>query len=419
MPESDRSIHRRRPVVVFYAYRITQSAAFTVPIFILFFRSRGLSFVQIGLIEAVYTVTVLVCETPTGYIGDRIGHRRSMLFGTCLSAIGALGYAAAHTFPAFVVVAGLRGIAGTFRSGATEAWLYELLGRIDTQERFTAVSGRASAATTGIHGLAAVCGSVLYGVDHLLPWVLEAAVIGAGVPLLVTLPDVDTAASDRTAAAQPTATGPTGRQDRPGPRSILRHTRRTLTTRALGAFVLYTALLFGVVNTLEMFIQPVSVSIVGLAPESLGGLYAGLTVLAAVLASRSGWIKRVVGIGRWFGVVPIALAVALLVVPAVPWVALPVFAFHRAVAAVSRPLAGQYINDHAPSASRATVLSSASMVRSLVTAPLNTIGGAIATTLTLPLTLAALGGLLLTGALGMLLWRFPVVDGTIRDRSAG
>ncbi|MFB6300990.1 MAG: MFS transporter [Halobacteriales archaeon] len=418
MSDPSRSIHHSGSILLFYAYRLTQSAAFTVPIFILFFRSRGLTFAQIGLIEAIYTVTVLICETPTGYIGDRIGRRRSMLVGTILSMGGALGYAAAHTFPIFLAVAVLRGIGGTFRSGTAEAWLYDRLGTIDSREQFAAVSGRASAVGTVSHGGAALLGSTLYTMDHLLPWLLEAAVLSTGVPILIALPDKDSSIVDRPDTPTTSATEPSDRTSL-SLRSGLRLARRTLMTRALGAFVLYTALLFGLVNTLEMFIQPVTVSVVGLPAESLGVIYAGLTLLAAVLAARSGWIKHVVGLKRWFGIVPVVLGVALLTLLVVPWLALPVFALHRTIAAVSRPLAGQYLNDHITSEGRATVLSGASMIRSLVTAPLNTVGGAIATAVTLPFTLGALGGMLLVGTLGILLWRFPVVDVPPADRSSG
>jgi MFS family permease len=384
----------RLPVLKFYLYAASGRAAFTVPVFVLFFRARGLTFAEIGAVEATYTVVVLLAETPTGYLGDRLGRRRSMLLGSVLSAAGAVGYALAHSFAAFLAVSALRAVAGAFRSGATDAWLYETLAGADDGDAFADVRGRASALGIATHGVAAVAGGALYAVDPLLPWLAEAAVVAAGALVLLTVPD---------------APG----EDGDGDRSLVhlaRVARRTLTTRALGAFVVYTALLFGLLNTLEMFVQPVGVAVLGIDPTDLGALYAGFAVLSAALASQAGRIRETLGTRLWFGLVPPLLGLLLALVVVEPWLALAGFVAARGVGAVSRPLANQYLNDHSPTAGRATVLSAASMVRSVVTAPLNVAGGALAGAVALTHALGGLGVALAVGALLLLAWRVPVVD---------
>lgn len=382
------------PVVKFYAYTVTGRAAFTYPIFVLFFRSRGLSFVEIGTIEATYTVVVLLAETPTGYLGDRIGRRRSMMAGALLSALGAVGYALAHSFPAFLAVSTIRAVAGAFGSGATDAWLYESLAEAQDADEFAHVRGRASSLGIASHGLAAVAGGAMYATHPLLPWVTEAVVVASGVVVLSTVRD------------------PTPADHDPEP-SVLRLAgvaRRTLSKRTVGAFVLYTGLLFGLLNTVEIFVQPVSVDLLGIAPGRLGVVYAGFTVVSAALASQAGRIREVVGPKRWFGLVPPALGVLLAGVVAAPWLALVAFFALHGAGAVSRPLASQYLNDRMDSEGRATALSAASMVRSLFVAPLNVAGGVLAGVVALPLALGALGVALLVGSLVILAWRFPVVD---------
>lgn len=382
------------PVLRFYVYAVAGRAAFSYPVFVLFFRARGLSFAEIGAVEATYTVVVLLAETPTGYLGDRIGRRRSMLAGTVLSAAGAVGYALAHTFVAFLAVSALRAVAGAFTSGASDAWLYETLADGDEADEFTDVRGRASSLGILAHGLAAVAGGALYAVDPLLPWAGDAAtsLVGAAVLLTADEPgddDADAAPSVRRTAAV---------------------ARRTLARRSLGAFVLYTGLLFGLLNTVEMFVQPVSVEVLGIAPADLGLLYAGFTAVSATLAARTAAIREHVGTRAWFALAPPLLGLLLVAVLLEPWLALAAFVAMRGVAAVSRPLASQYLNDRTASEARATVLSAASLVRSMVTAPLNLAGGALAGTLLLTETLSALGAALTIGAGLIMLWRFPVVD---------
>lgn len=385
----------RWPVVTFYAYVVSGRAAFSVPVFVLFFRARGLSFAEIGALEATYTVVVLLAETPTGYLGDRVGRRMSMLAGTLLSAAGAVGYAMAHSFPAFLAVSALRAVAGAFRSGATDAWLYETLAGDDDEDAFAHVRGRASALGIAAHGLAAVAGGALYAVDPLLPWFAEATVVASGAAILLTVRDPPRDGTDEE-------------------RSVLhlaRVARRTLTTRALGAFVVYTALLFGLLNTLHIFVQPVSVGVLGVDPTDLGALYAGFAVLSAALAASAGRIRETLGTRAWFAIAPPLLGLLLVGAVVEPWLALVGFVAARGVGAVSRPLANQYLNDRSPAAGRATVLSAASMVRSVATAPLNVAGGALAGAVALTHALGVLGVTLAAGCLLVLAVRFPVVDG--------
>ncbi len=392
------------PVAKYYAYRVARSATFTVPIFVLFFQWRGLSLGQIGAVEATYTVVVLAFEAPTGYVSDRIGRRDSMLVGTVLSGVSVAGYALAGSFPAFLAVAALRGVAATFTSGATAAWLYETLAERDREAEFAAVTGRARTLGLATHGVAAVAGGALYGVDRLLPWVLEGAFVVAAASVLLTVREPSPASSDAATAEDAPD------DDAIGVREALGVVRTTFARRTVGAFVAYTALLFGLLNTLEMYVQPVAVEVIGVAPAHLGFAYAGFTAVGAVAASQAGRVQRTLGARGWFAVAPPLFGGLLALAALWPVLAMALFFAERGLATVSRSVAGQYLNDRTPSAGRATVLSAWSMARSVATAPLNVLGGALATAVALPVALGVLGGVLLVGALAALAAWLPAAD---------
>jgi MFS family permease len=186
-PQIRRFVEERlpsRPVGVFYCYVLSRSLAFTVPIYVIFYQSRGLSLAQFGLLEAAYTVAVFGFEFPTGYLSDRIGRRNGLAVANALGALGAAGYAVAHTFPAFLLAVVVRAIGATFSSGASDAWLYEVLADADAASEFARVSGRARALGLAGQAGAAVVGSRAYAVSHLLPWALDAAALLAVVLLL-------------------------------------------------------------------------------------------------------------------------------------------------------------------------------------------------------------------------------------------
>ncbi len=51
------------------------SLRFTEVFWVVFLRSKGLSYAAIGLLETVFHISSLACEMPTGLIADRWGRR--------------------------------------------------------------------------------------------------------------------------------------------------------------------------------------------------------------------------------------------------------------------------------------------------------------------------------------------------------
>ena len=384
------------PILKYYAFEATRRASFSVPIFVLFYTSRGLSLAQVGLLEALWTVVVLVFEAPTGYLGDRIGRRWSLVIGTLLSATGAVAFVFAHSFPVFAGIALLRGIAHTFKSGAQEAWLYDTLQRQSDEDQFAHHAGHAGALATVSHGGAALVGGALYSVDPTLPWLLEGVVVGSGALVVLSI-------------RHPQAGSREVHSERLSVSRAIALARDTLWTRDLGVFTVYTALLFGLLNTLSIYVQPVSTEVLGIDPARLGFVYAGLAAVSAGVTSRAGWFDARVGARNWYVITPPAVALSLVAVSVAPLLTLPVFVLARSVGSASRPLFAQYFNDRTESDGRATLLSVSSTVRSLATAPLNVLGGALAGIVSLPTAMSLLGTVLFAGSvLALVTWRESV-----------
>lgn len=78
--------------------------------------------------------------------------------------------------------------------------------------------------------------------------------------------------------------------------------------------------------------------------------------------------------------------------------------------AVIHPIASGYINDHAESVGRATLLSAASMVYALVRLPLKPLSGVVADVTTPITAMATLGILLLFGVVVVQFWEAPASD---------
>jgi MFS family permease len=111
------------------------------PILVLFYTGRGLSLFQVLSLEAFNSAVMMLCEVPTGVLGDRLGLKRTVMLGHGLQAVWLLILIASHDYWIFLVGYAFLGLAISFRSGATEAWMYELLKQRGEESLMTRTQG--------------------------------------------------------------------------------------------------------------------------------------------------------------------------------------------------------------------------------------------------------------------------------------
>ncbi|AHG02494.1 sugar transporter [Halobacterium sp. DL1] len=389
-----------RIILKYYLYQTTATFGFFWPVFTIFLLDRGLNFTQIGLLGSISAAFVVVGEIPTGYVGDRIGRRNSLLVGSVLLALSVFGFLVARTFPAFVVLWVVWALGLAFRSGSGDAWLYETLEeRLDEQE-FTRVRGRGGSVNQSLSAATMLTAGVLYSYDPRLPFLAGGLLLASSVPVLLSMPETDRHANgdeDFTVL------------------DALPVLREQLRNPPLRSTVLYLALFFGVVTAADEFIQPVATGSAGLSETALGPLYAGFTVLAAVTSYFAGDIEDLLST-QWALLLVPGLVGAFFVVPLLlPVAALPVFFLMKSARTAVAPIASGYINDHADAAGRTTVLSAASMVYALVRLPMNPAAGALADATTPLAAIAGLGGFFLLAGTLVFVWERPGSEAAVGD----
>nr|WP_256390921.1 MFS transporter [Natronoarchaeum rubrum] len=374
----------------------------------LFFLAQGLSFTQIAILEAIYNLTTLFGEIPTGYVGDRVGRRNSLLVGTSLISVTLLGIGLSSSF---LPLAGLYvcwSLGYNFRSGSEDAWLYDTLTDDLSEDEFARVRGRGESAALAVGAVAAILGGYLGSIDLSYPWFVAAGVTSLGVVVLLTLDEPET--------YKETAT------EELSLRRTVRIVRDVLARRRLRAFLLYYYVLYAAVTYLVfVFLQPIFETVVldlGV-PQSqvealLGWFYAAYSLVGAVLNYYTGAIRETIGLRMWFLVLPFAVGGALIGMYLLPVLALPTFLLIRGVSDVTRSFAGQYINDRVETLGRATVLSAMAMVSGLAVVPFQ-LGSGVVSDAVSPLFALGVGGVVLVvGAAAILLWEVPIGDGSVQ-----
>jgi len=389
-------------VLKYYLYKSTKAVEFYRPIMYLFFLAQGLSFTQIAVLEVIYNLTTLFGEIPTGYVGDRVGRRNSLLAGTVLIAVTLFGIGLAESFHALAGLYVLWSTGYNFRSGSEDAWLYDTLTDDLSADEFASVRGRGESVSLAIGAGAAVVGGYLGSVDLSYPWFVASVITGLGAAVLLTM---DEPATYRRSDA-----------DQLSLRRSLEVVRDVLSRRHLRAFVLYYYVLYAAATYLVfVFLQPIFETVVvdlGVSPSQveslLGWFYAGYSLLGAVLSYHTGAIREYVGLRRWFLALPFVVGAALVGMYLVPVLALPTFLAARGLSDVTRSFAGQYVNDQIETLGRATVLSAMAMVSGLAVVPFQLGSGALSDSVSPLFAMAVTGVVLVAGSVAILLWEPPV-----------
>lgn len=368
--------------------------AITVPFFMQF---GGLDYTQIFLLEAVFQLTLLLSQVPTGAFADKYGRKKSLALGCLISVMACFVFALKADFGVFLVGEILGGIGLSFAAGADFAIAYDSLGtgkKVHSHRVFT----NSQIAYYLAAMLSAPLGSsVAYALSAYSPQNFRFVMALSALPIL---------AAGLVAFTLEEKRGGSARQ--PGLAEISRDGFAEITANPyLMVLIADRALVGGAAFLMFWFYQSI------LAAHGLPVLFNGPVASAFNLVSIGllaffgfGLHARVRAIERRLGAKDILLYSALLVgllffVAAAAssiWLALPAILLIPAMRAVREPVFLDLINRESGSRRRATINSFAAMASSAALVLLYPFAGLLADR-SLSLALAALGFLALASAL--------------------
>ncbi|MFJ4084428.1 MFS transporter [Streptomyces iakyrus] len=136
----------RRLTRTLYGYAFLDDFVLLYPVYALLFADTGMSLWQISSLFALWSITGVVLEVPSGAWADAVSRRRLLWIGPLLTAAGFALWVAVPSYGAFAVGFVLWGAGGALGSGALEALVYDELDRLGAADRYARTMGRARAA---------------------------------------------------------------------------------------------------------------------------------------------------------------------------------------------------------------------------------------------------------------------------------
>lgn len=181
-----------------YLYMLLFSLRFTEAFWVIYLKSRGLTFAMIGLLETLFHLAALIGELPTGWIADRLGRKTSLIVGRILAIIAAVLTLRASGPLGFGAAFACSALGYTCHSGAYDALLFDELKRDGRESGFTLLMGKINAVY--LVGCSAACllgGMVAQRHSLALLYVFGIIVDAAAVLLLLPLPESFAPARER------------------------------------------------------------------------------------------------------------------------------------------------------------------------------------------------------------------------------
>ncbi len=114
-----------RNIPILYLFSFFWLSMIIAPIIVPFFESRGLSLAQVFYLQAIFALSVVLFEVPSGYIADVFGRKNALVSGSIFHGIGFTWLYFADSFAGLAIFEMTVGLGSSLLSGADLSLLYD------------------------------------------------------------------------------------------------------------------------------------------------------------------------------------------------------------------------------------------------------------------------------------------------------
>jgi MFS family permease len=170
-----------------YIIKISHWLLLVMPVILIFYNANHLSVTHLFLLQAVYSISIVALEVPSGYLADVWGRKNTLIVGAVLGFAGYLVYSVSSHFWGFFIAEVMLGIGQSFISGTDTALLYDTLIVLKSEDQYIKVEGRMTSAGNFAEAIAGISGGLLAVVSPRLPFICQACVALIAIPAAILL----------------------------------------------------------------------------------------------------------------------------------------------------------------------------------------------------------------------------------------
>ena len=345
-----------------------------------------ISFTQIMILQSWFMFWIFIFEIPTGAIADFFGRRNSMVLSGVITAAAAIIYASYPNFYVFLAGELLWALAAALMSGADTAMVYDTLKEEKREKQSKEILSRYE--SFGLAGIfiGSPVGSII------------AATLGVRAPMFLMAIPMLLGSALLLTTSEPKNFKTAKKESyikilRDGISFFSGH--KILKVLALD-LVVVAALAWMMIWLFQPLLKESGVPVL-----YYGFVHAGFVLAQIFVLNKISQTERLFG-GRknflFFSTILTGTAFLLSgITKIIPLVLLSIFVI-GAFGLTRRPVMDSYVNKYIPTAKRATILSTISMLRGMIIAALYLVVGFAVDRFSLSYTLLAIGGLLVAFA---------------------
>ncbi len=163
----------KKNILLYKYYFVFSGALFIYPIEILFFQYKGMSFVDIMIIESLISLIQLIMEIPSGILADKIGCKKAVIGGIVLEIVAFLVLIVSIEmlwtfFYAITLAVGMSLI-----SGADVAMLYESHVLIGEEDMYGNTIRDAGTMKMWVLAIVTIFSGILFEVNPIFPYIFS------------------------------------------------------------------------------------------------------------------------------------------------------------------------------------------------------------------------------------------------------
>lgn len=326
-----------------YVIRVVGSFMLIMPVITLFFKENGLTMHDIFVLQALFAMSVIVFEIPSGYFSDRVGRKKALIIGYIFAIGGFATYSIAHGFWQFVIAEVLLGFGASFSSGTDAALLYDSLLEDGSESAYTRIEGRRFSAGLISESVASVMGGFIALISLRLPLYIETSVLILAFPVVLSITEPSVCSIKNKKSAME------------GIGDIIKDLVHK--DNKLKWIILYSSVVGASTLTMVWMIQPY-LKEVDIPIGFFGIIWAGLMILSAVISWNAEKISRLLGEKKIISLMIVLVIVGYFSLSYfwASWAIIFLGLFY-VVRGIHGPIISAYINGKVSSDVRATILS--------------------------------------------------------------
>ncbi len=159
----------KRNIPLLYVIGALMWGRFFIPVLALFYIASQVPIEQFAIIMAVFALSTLLLEVPSGVVADLLGKKKTLLLSRFMYVIEICLVAFFNGFAAFLVAKMFSGLGVSLSSGTNQALLYDTLKKLGREKEHKKISGLMATITNVFGAFVFIIGAFLFSVHYKLP----------------------------------------------------------------------------------------------------------------------------------------------------------------------------------------------------------------------------------------------------------